>query len=467
MAKNKKTNNANQKLSPENYIRQKARSLPIYECWITSNWKNSGLASICISRIHSNGNLTLGMYLVDLYCLGLKDTTYRFNFFRSDYNELIDDMKEKQEMTKIDYPLAHNIIFAGIEYADELGFKPPKEFTSVTQYILEEDNDDIELIEIECGHDGEPFYIKSENTSIAQFHSILNTLNKSVGEGNYKIFINDSMDDLFDDDDEYDDDEQDDVLMNEYNKLSKHGRIELFKQLTVNGIDDISEEKTFQLVALTDSIFFMDLCDSEEVNKIYDSWVADLNVNIGEKYYTWESLGLESEREISDEDKTDFMGLDLLLNTKSKKLKNRIEEMRKKWGNIPYIDVIELHYLKETNPKLFESKLIEYDSKLANYSFFKMLKFKNNYFKNNDQKTFENMIDLDSIFDGRESITPKEIIIYFTNKILALQVRNNKNELEAMEMILEDISLEEEITNTLKMFLIITKIESLMRDLNE
>lgn len=70
MAKNKKTNNANQKLSPENYIRQKARSLPIYECWITSNWKNSGLASICISRIHSNGNLTLGMYLVDLYCLG-------------------------------------------------------------------------------------------------------------------------------------------------------------------------------------------------------------------------------------------------------------------------------------------------------------------------------------------------------------------------------------------------------------
>jgi len=65
---NKNKEKVIQMLSPENYIRKKARSLPIYECWVNTNWEGSGMANIVIARSHTNGNITFCIYLVDLYC---------------------------------------------------------------------------------------------------------------------------------------------------------------------------------------------------------------------------------------------------------------------------------------------------------------------------------------------------------------------------------------------------------------
>ena len=123
-----------QQLSPENYIRQKARNLPIHECWINHDWKIHGEASITISRIHANGHFTFGVYLVDLYCLGTKDTFYNFNVD----TELFANLWERtggDSNVKVSYELVHNIIYAANEFALELGFQPHKNFSTVTKYI--------------------------------------------------------------------------------------------------------------------------------------------------------------------------------------------------------------------------------------------------------------------------------------------------------------------------------------------
>jgi hypothetical protein len=144
----------NPQLSPENYIRQRARTLPLYECLINPDWESNKMANIVITRHHSNGNFTMGFYMVDLLCRGVKDTFYIFNESESKYNEIKEEVTIDEGWIPIDYTLAHNIIYAGIEFADDFGFKPHKDFIQVTRFILEEDNDDIELMEIECGHDG-------------------------------------------------------------------------------------------------------------------------------------------------------------------------------------------------------------------------------------------------------------------------------------------------------------------------
>jgi hypothetical protein len=85
---------------------------------------------------------------------GELDTFYLFNEGESKYDEIKEYISDSGGLEKIDYVKAHNIIFAGIEFAEDHGFKPHKDFINITRYILEEDNDNIELIEIECGHDG-------------------------------------------------------------------------------------------------------------------------------------------------------------------------------------------------------------------------------------------------------------------------------------------------------------------------
>ena len=40
----KKQNQSPQILSPENYIRQRARNLPIFKCFVNEGWDEEGLA---------------------------------------------------------------------------------------------------------------------------------------------------------------------------------------------------------------------------------------------------------------------------------------------------------------------------------------------------------------------------------------------------------------------------------------
>lgn len=144
-------------LSPEAYLRTKVRKLLIDKCYINPNWKESGMASIIICRKHKNGNFTVGIYLVDLYALGTKDTLFKFNISQSLLDEVLDRASSEQLM-ETDYVLVHNIIYGANAFADDNGYKISKDF-ALTQFILEEDTEDIDLMEIEFGRDGEPFLI--------------------------------------------------------------------------------------------------------------------------------------------------------------------------------------------------------------------------------------------------------------------------------------------------------------------
>ena len=79
-------------LSPEKYIRTRARTLEIYECYVNKEWQSIGMAQILVTRKHKTGNVTLGFYLVDTFALGVKDTFYRFNYAPTDYQELLDKL---------------------------------------------------------------------------------------------------------------------------------------------------------------------------------------------------------------------------------------------------------------------------------------------------------------------------------------------------------------------------------------
>src|SRR5438067_1724693 len=111
-----------QQLSPEKYIQTRARSLPIYKCLVNSEWVDSKMASVIVMRKHTNGNVTVGFYLVDLYCLGIKDTFYFFNEPEEYVTERLNAMPDFFE--EIDYNLAHNIIYAGHDFAAEFDIEP-------------------------------------------------------------------------------------------------------------------------------------------------------------------------------------------------------------------------------------------------------------------------------------------------------------------------------------------------------
>jgi hypothetical protein len=124
------------------------------------------------------------MYLVDLLCLGVKDTTYSFNTEEVDYRDILEELMSCLGIKRISYDLAHNIIYSAIEFAEEFDFRPHRDFQNITRYLLENDDDRIPLIEIECGEKGIPTVVENpENRS--QIPGIIRHLDKVAGKGNY------------------------------------------------------------------------------------------------------------------------------------------------------------------------------------------------------------------------------------------------------------------------------------------
>lgn len=170
-------------LSPKKYIISKAAQLPLHECLINDQWNESGLATIIICKKMPSGNYTVALFLVDIFCLGLKNTLYQFNLSELEYGEFLDKACSKEDFLECNLETAHNIIFGAIDYAEELGFKPNQDF-KITEYFLDPDLITDEIDEIEFGKDGKPFFINGPNDNIPK---VLATLNKVVGKGNYEV----------------------------------------------------------------------------------------------------------------------------------------------------------------------------------------------------------------------------------------------------------------------------------------
>lgn len=203
MTKKKKKNGTEpvQPMSPERYIRERARLLPIDRCMVNADWKEAGDAEIMVVRRHSIGNYTVGMFLVDTFCRGVYDTLYWFNLSKDRLDRVLNSFKSSfEEIEDVDYTVVHNIIFGAVEFADEAGIEPCEDF-NLTQYILEEDTDDVPLIEYEFGRNGKHWLFAQSEYEANKY---LPAMIENLGD-NYEVTIDDSHDSDYDDEeDDYD-----------------------------------------------------------------------------------------------------------------------------------------------------------------------------------------------------------------------------------------------------------------------
>ena len=168
----------------EAQIRTRARNLPIYKCYINKDWEKAKKAIVLITRKHTNGNITMGQFFVDLNLRGVKDCLYMFNESPLRMDELLKQYLGIHE--ECEYDLAHNIIYAAFEFAGEYGFEPHKNFKTA-QYILDEDTENIPLIEIPLGVNGIPVL---EIPFGANCQREITILKKKAGNSFHVVYLN-------------------------------------------------------------------------------------------------------------------------------------------------------------------------------------------------------------------------------------------------------------------------------------
>lgn len=163
-------------------ILHEARSFPILECWISADWeKGSGLVQIILTRQQPNEKMCCAVYLVDKYCLGLKNTLAKINLSPERYQTVFDEIDSKQTMVECPIELAHQMIYESIDYAAQFGFQPQSDF-ALTQYMLEPRSELDETYKLEFGQNGKPLFVAGPYDDAKK---IIKQLEETAGTGNY------------------------------------------------------------------------------------------------------------------------------------------------------------------------------------------------------------------------------------------------------------------------------------------
>jgi len=443
-------------LSPENYIRQKARDLPIYECTISKNWKQGNFGAVSVARKHANGNVTVGLYMVDLNCLGVKDAHYMFNVSEEKYKNTI-SANGQMDLVPISYELAHNIVYAGLAYAKELGFNPHKDF-SVARYILEEDTDEVELIEIECGTNGKPMFVKTEWQTEQEANKIIAQLERSVGKGNYDFIMPYELEDEEDEDED------------EFSAMTFEEKKEMLYKL-LKSKQKHSNEESKRLHDLIVSVFNI-LVDNDLVDEYYDEYsdcFGDFEILTLDEIPI-EFWGINTDKQsITEEMTTLFVEAYQLVNENTSKASKKTKELKKLVGDIPVVRVLELIICQtDGNGKNSMKMILDNYKTFSEYPFFKLQLFLSYIEKQTiPQVLSETTPSLEFFFGKRTILYEIEFLNYLLLFLALIDNEGNESKLEALFQLIDEMEMPEELNNAVYNTIIATKFKYVMKYFEE
>ena len=98
--------------------------------------KSRGLARIVVTRSQENGKAMLGVFLVDIFCLGVKNAFCNEGLgSRQIEDKLLPRFYQNEKPTRVGINYAKEIICGAVEYAKSLGFEPHPDF-ELSRHVL-------------------------------------------------------------------------------------------------------------------------------------------------------------------------------------------------------------------------------------------------------------------------------------------------------------------------------------------
>ncbi len=164
-----------------------ALNSPVHECIVPEGLFEVGIGNILISRKMPNGNLALSVFLLDVYCLGVKNAFF-FIMSQSEYDDRIRSIKRDADFKSFPPECGRKLVESAEAYAGALGFNPHPDYDSAGKIFEDIDAGKCPM-QFEFGKDGRPLFVSGPHDTRAKCMKIMETLTKSCGPGGFQYMI--------------------------------------------------------------------------------------------------------------------------------------------------------------------------------------------------------------------------------------------------------------------------------------
>jgi hypothetical protein len=165
-----------------------AEKYPVLHCWASEGLWTQGMGWVCLSRELPGGSVAFGVFLVDRYCLGVKnamaDVAGRFAY----EDKVVGKLRARSGERELSPAAARKLVEGSVAYAAALGLHPHADYHKAR--LIFGDIDPGECTdEFEFGKDGKPCFIAGPSDTPERCRLILHTLERACGPDGFDYLI--------------------------------------------------------------------------------------------------------------------------------------------------------------------------------------------------------------------------------------------------------------------------------------
>jgi len=165
----------------------RAAEAPIYCCQLTECLFETGIGTLLLARGTSAGQLVVGVFLLDAFCLGIKDIVLR-PMAAAQLDAYLDTLSATSLLAPVDPAYARKLVRDLTQWSGSLGFKPHADFAMAERLFGDVDPQTCET-SFEFGHDGKPLYMPGPSESPHLISRRMDQLSERLGSGEFDYIV--------------------------------------------------------------------------------------------------------------------------------------------------------------------------------------------------------------------------------------------------------------------------------------
>ena len=155
-----------------------------YEAFIEKSWLTTGLTQVLVARIRTDGRADIGFFIVDLWCLGIKDALFHEVTSEAAFQDLLAKLLPPEVCERLHPACAKKLLDGAIAYAEHLGFAPHRDYRKARKALSGLDAADCPET-FTFGRDGQPCYVESPHDTPERTQRVLAMLKARCGRDGF------------------------------------------------------------------------------------------------------------------------------------------------------------------------------------------------------------------------------------------------------------------------------------------